>query len=363
MPEEDLSEFLDIFITETNEAFASMDNDLVNLEHNPADMELIKSIFRRMHTIKGSAGIFNFKTLKDTSHKLEDLMDWVKKNTQEASHEIIELLFEGVDILKGIFQGFLRDPETMHHKGRKADQDFLNKLDQHMERLNSGLLSIDTCALSSLEAYEKVKDILQSDSQFNEFVQQLENLEKCFKKTNDVIREKEEKEQKTRWFFKSIDITEYFVPWNNFLKKCKEGEDIKSQEIEKYFIKFKTMVEILKEHQDKEIEDILVEIDESISLFEIQELDMDELMIEYFSSVTNDIQKQLESIEPEEKTLQEAVSKPETPISKKDKKMLEMGKTVRVNEEKIDMFLNSVGELITIGEVFNYIEKKNGNNA
>ncbi|MDP6625155.1 MAG: Hpt domain-containing protein, partial [Nitrospinota bacterium] len=110
MPEEDLSEFLDIFITETKEAFGDMDNDLVNLEQNPGDMELIKAIFRRMHTIKGSASIFGFNLLKDTSHKLEDLMDWVKKNTREVSDEIIELLFEGVDNLKNIFHGILRDP-------------------------------------------------------------------------------------------------------------------------------------------------------------------------------------------------------------------------------------------------------------
>ena len=358
MPEEDLSEFLDIFITETKEAFGDMDNDLVNLEQNPGDMELIKTIFRRMHTIKGSASIFDFKLLKDTAHKLEDLMDWVKNNTGEASHEIIELLFEGVDHLKSIFHGILRNQETGHSEGRKVDKDFLKKLDEHMEKLSSGILSVDACAQSSLEAFEKVKDILQSDSQFSEFVQQLENLEKCFMKTDDVMLEKEEKEQKTRWFFKKTDITEHFVPWNNFLKKCKEGEDLKSQEIDKYFINLKTMVEILKKEQDKEIENVIVEIEESISLFEIQEFDMDQLMIEYFSSVTDELQKLLESIEPEEKPLQEADSKPKTVINKKDKKMLEMGKTVRVNEEKIDMFLNGVGELITIGEVFNYIEKK-----
>ena len=126
MPEEDLSEFLDIFITETKEAFGDMDNDLVNLEQNPRDMELIKTIFRRMHTIKGSASIFDFKLLKDTAHKLEDLMDWVKNNTGEASHEIIELLFEGVDHLKSIFHGILRNQETGHSEGRKVDNTILN---------------------------------------------------------------------------------------------------------------------------------------------------------------------------------------------------------------------------------------------
>ena len=69
------------------------------------------------------------------------------------------------------------------------------------------------------------------------------------------------------------------------------------------------MVEILKKEQDKEIENVIVEIEESISLFEIQEFDMDQLMIEYFSSVTDELQKLLESIEPEEKPLQEADSK------------------------------------------------------
>lgn len=357
MPDEDLSEFVDIFVTETKEAFADMDNDLVKLEQTPGDMELIKSIFRRMHTIKGSASIFDFKSLKDTAHKLEDLMDWVKKNTQEASVEIIELLFEGVDHLKSIFHGFLRDPETMHTEGRKADRDFIDKLDEYVERLDSGLLSLDSCARNSIEAYDKVKDILKSDHQFDEFVQQLEFLDKCFSKTENATQE-EEKKEKTQWFFKGTEITEHFVPWINFLKRCKDGKDMKDQEVETCFESFKAMVEILKKPQDKEIEDIIVEIEESISLFEIQELDMDDLMIEYFTSVTNDVQALLESVEPDEGIVPEENSEPETQKGKKQKKMIEMGTTVRVNEEKIDMFLNGVGELITIGEVFNYIEKK-----
>ena len=49
MQQDDFSEFLDIFVSETKDALASMDNDVVKLEHNPGDMELIESIFRRMH--------------------------------------------------------------------------------------------------------------------------------------------------------------------------------------------------------------------------------------------------------------------------------------------------------------------------
>ena len=358
MPEEDLSEFLDIFITETKEAFGDMDNDLVNLEQNPGDMELIKAIFRRMHTIKGSASIFGFNLLKDTAHKLEDLMDWVKKNTQEVSGEIIELLFEGVDNLKNIFHGILRDPETGHSEGRKSDQDFLKKLDLHMEKLSSGLLNVDSCAQSSFEAFEKVKDVLHADSQFSEFIEQLENLGKCFKKAEDIPGEKEQREQQTRWFFRGTEITEYFVPWNNFLKRCREDKDAGAQTFEEYLAKFKSILEILKKAEDKEIENIIVEIEESISLFEMQEFDMDDLMVEYFSSATSDIEKLLESVEPVEKSPQESDSKSEIPIGKKQKKVMEMESTIRVNEEKIDMFLNGVGELITIGEVFNYIEKK-----
>lgn len=356
---EDFSEFLDIFISETKDALASMDNDLVNLEHRPGDMELIESIFRRMHTIKGSAGLFQFKSLKNTAHKLEDILDWVKNNTKEASREIIDLLFEGMDHLKGIFNGFLKSPESKDRKERKTDTEFLAKLGQCFQRLNTGILSVEFCAERSFEAFQKVKTFLQSEPQFHEFVQQLEELGMCFTKTDDAAREKEEKEKMTKWFFKGIEVTEYFAPCSNYIKRCKKQEEpVEEKEVADFFGKFKGLLEILKKSPDADIAKTITEIEESIAIFEMQDLEMDELMMEYFFSVINDIKELLEAVEPEKEILLEET--PGMPEEKKEKPktVMSMAKTIRVNEEKIDMFLDGVGELITIGEVFNYIQKK-----
>lgn len=361
MKEEDFSEFLDIFISETKDALASMDNDLVNLEHSPGDMQLIESIFRRMHTIKGSAGLFQFKSLKNTAHKLEDILDWVKNNTKEVSKEIIDILFEGMDHLKGIFNGFLKSPESKDRKERKTDTDFLEKLDQCFKRLNTGILSVDFCAQRAYEAFNKVKAVLQSDSQLHEFVQQLEELGMCFEKTDVAVREKEEKEKKTRWYFKALEVTEFFVPCHNYIRKCKKQEEpVHAEEVADFFGKFKVLLEMLKKANDRDIEKIITEIEESITVFEMQDLEMDELMMEYFFSVINDIKELLEAVEPEKEAAPEesTVQREARKEKEKPKASMAMAKTIRVNEEKIDMFLDGVGELITIGEVFNYIQKK-----
>lgn len=357
MQQDDFSEFLDIFVSETKDALASMDNDVVKLEHNPGDMEIIESIFRRMHTIKGSAGLFQFETLKNTAHRLEDILDWVKNNTKEASREIVEVLFEGLDHLKGIFHGFLQSPETKHLEGRKTDRDFLEKLTQCLQRLNSGVGSIDLTAQRCLESYEKVKEVLQHERQFSDLIHHLEDLGKCFVKSDEAVREKEEKDKKTRWKYRGEDITDLFAPCHHFLKQCKKGVSAGEQEVRRFFENFKAMLEILKKNQDSKVGKIVKEIEESISIFEMQDLEMDELMVEYFSSVMADIRELLEAVEPEAKVPEKAVPKPGEP-KEKPKSLEAMGKTIRVNEEKIDMFLDGVGELITIGEVFNYIQKK-----
>lgn len=354
---EDLSEFLDIFISETKDALAAMDNDIVSLEHSPGDMELIESVFRRMHTIKGSAGLFQFQSLKETAHKLEDILDWVKSNSKEVSREVIEIIFEGLDHLKGIFNGFLKSPESKDRPIRETDKVFLVKLDECFKRLNSDIMSLDTSAPRCYEAFLKVKEELLSYPQFNEIVQQLDGMGNCFKKTEDAIREKEEKEKKTQWLFKGTDVTDLFSPCVRYLKKCKKGEKTGETEAKEFFEKFKALLEILRKEEDEEVVKIVVEIEESISVFEMQDLEMDELMVEYFSSVNNDIKKFLQSVEPEEETPEKTESKPKEPQAKA-KTIIAAGKTIRVNEEKIDMFLDGVGELITIGEVFNYIEKK-----
>ncbi|MHB9027902.1 MAG: chemotaxis protein CheA [Candidatus Latescibacterota bacterium] len=97
--EED-SGFLRDFIQEASEHLHDIEINMVEWERNPDDREIINSIFRPFHTIKGVAGFLNLHEVNHLSHQLENLLDEVRDGRIRHSPELSDLIFEGVDILK-----------------------------------------------------------------------------------------------------------------------------------------------------------------------------------------------------------------------------------------------------------------------
>jgi two-component system chemotaxis sensor kinase CheA len=88
------------FLTESNDHLEDVESKIMQLEENPEDMDLINGIFRPIHSMKGSAGFLGLKGLGKVSHELETLLDEARKSKITITPEIVEILYEGVDILK-----------------------------------------------------------------------------------------------------------------------------------------------------------------------------------------------------------------------------------------------------------------------
>jgi two-component system chemotaxis sensor kinase CheA len=71
----DLSQFRQTFLLESADHVASMESELFELRSSPADIELLNSIFRAAHSIKGGAGSFGMTNLVRFTHSLENLLD------------------------------------------------------------------------------------------------------------------------------------------------------------------------------------------------------------------------------------------------------------------------------------------------
>lgn len=96
----DMSQFKDEFIKEVSDTLEAMEKELLELEKHPEDMELLNSIFRDAHTIKGSAAFLNFKYMKELTHKMENILDELRTGKIKANTEIIDILFKSSDCLK-----------------------------------------------------------------------------------------------------------------------------------------------------------------------------------------------------------------------------------------------------------------------
>jgi two-component system chemotaxis sensor kinase CheA len=112
----DRTEFIQYFRDETEELLQSIDSDLLRLERfvdlGTIDVEIVNALFRGLHTVKGSAGMLEFKAVAHVAHKLENLFDLLRKERMPLSEGCISLLFEGRDILTDLVHAAVDNSET-----------------------------------------------------------------------------------------------------------------------------------------------------------------------------------------------------------------------------------------------------------
>ncbi|MCE3037902.1 hybrid sensor histidine kinase/response regulator [Helicobacter anatolicus] len=99
---EEMQEIMEDFLIEAFEMIDQLDQDLVELEHNPKDLDLLNKIFRVAHTIKGSGSFLNFDILTHLTHNMEDVLNKARKNELQITPDIMDVILESVDLMKGL---------------------------------------------------------------------------------------------------------------------------------------------------------------------------------------------------------------------------------------------------------------------
>ncbi|MRR05638.1 MAG: chemotaxis protein CheA [Deltaproteobacteria bacterium] len=95
----DMSPYKDLFVSEVREHLQGMNKAIIALEEAPEDREHIDCLFRMAHSIKGMSASMGYGEMAEISHKMEDLMDRVRKGTIGFVSSIADLLLEGSDLL------------------------------------------------------------------------------------------------------------------------------------------------------------------------------------------------------------------------------------------------------------------------
>ncbi|MCI5222833.1 MAG: hypothetical protein D3924_09220, partial [Candidatus Electrothrix sp. AR4] len=91
------SSMLTDFIIEAAEHLEEMESSLLRLEQHHEDKEVLDEIFRSIHTIKGAAQFVGIERVSELSHKLENLLDLIRRNEITLSGTITDLLIAGKD--------------------------------------------------------------------------------------------------------------------------------------------------------------------------------------------------------------------------------------------------------------------------
>lgn len=96
----DLSQYAELFLAESREHLGACNQLLLEWERNPRATEPVGGIFRAVHTIKGMAATMGYARVADLAHRMESLLDRLRRGAVPAGDELLQLLFRSTDALE-----------------------------------------------------------------------------------------------------------------------------------------------------------------------------------------------------------------------------------------------------------------------
>ncbi len=130
---QDMSKYLDLFKEEASEMLQLLNTSLLALEEDPGQKEAIEEVFRAAHSLKGMAATMGFDVIANLTHKMENVMDKVRKKELEVTTPLMDALFRSSDAVQLLL-------EQIDAEGDAGGID-LNSLIDQLEKAANGELS------------------------------------------------------------------------------------------------------------------------------------------------------------------------------------------------------------------------------
>lgn len=305
------------YLAEVSESMDGLDEKFVELEKDPAETKIIDSIFRPVHSIKGSSAFFGLLHIQGFAHKLENLLDDLRKGNMAVTPVIIDNLLKGTDYLKLIFKR-VGEGDT-NYELTAEEKEWIDGLENRISGKEGGKedeVSIGSIIDSAIEVLEKIQSGGEVETPLLEELSTILNSAKKGSGIDTTVK------------FGSNSVDRRSVPREDTGPEPpqvgKFGEILlKSGNIDR-----PTLEKALFEKSE----------DERVGSFLIGK-----------GLITEEDVNDALKIQDEEKDKES-----------KFRKELSTAKTMRISEDRVDEFMDQVGELVIISEVFNYLEKRLG---
>ena len=96
-------EILQDFLVEAGEILETLNEELVELEQHPDDLDMLNGVFRSFHTIKGGAGFLGLEGLVDVCHRAEDVFNALRNGERRLDSELMDAVLQVLDVVNAMF--------------------------------------------------------------------------------------------------------------------------------------------------------------------------------------------------------------------------------------------------------------------
>ncbi len=338
----DVSQYLEIFLDETNEHLQNLNTQILELESDPENMDNINEIFRAAHSLKGMAGTMGYKRMQNLTHDMENVFSEVRNGNIKVKPEMIDVLFQCLDALEEYKNNIQETSDEGNNDNEnliKALNDILNdgKTEAPAAKEEAPAAAAPT-AETGTEGTEKWNDIAFDDSQIRVIREAMKQGKNVYG-INVVVQETcILKAARAFLVFKAVEEK------GEIIVSMPSAQDVEDEKFDKDF----TLI-VLSDYSLDEI----IKAAESVS--EIAQVTGGVLELEK----TKNYHSEEETAEPVEEK-KEVVAEVKEEPKKEEKKPAAAAKapekkpankpvvnrTVRVDIEKLDSLMNLVSELI-----------------
>ena len=364
MPEIELDpELLSDFIVESRELLDEFSANILELENNPGDQDVVGAAFRAAHTLKGSSAFFNLVHIKNFAHKLENLLDDLRNKRRSVTPASIDLLLSGAKHLKDMFARLGADDFSTNLE--QEEESFLNNLLDFLEKQEeAGPLTAEEI----IQAIKKLTDeFKKSDADPAGVIGRIDALlsgvepPEAEKSTEDE-QTGVKSDEKLSYIISNIDLTDNYFAAMEIMEAGISKEDIDGQAYDEALT---SILEIARDNGLSELEKLVDDALDDFRAIRDSGIDFDSLLLNMVKDKLDSIIGLAEVVVIEQPQEEAAVEPPEQeaaqpePSSQAKRAREEKAerKTMRIDEEKVDGFMNYVGELIVTAETFNYLQK------
>lgn len=336
----DVSQYLEIFIDESEEHLQTLSDCIMVLEKEPDNKDTINEVFRAAHSLKGMAGTMGFKRMQHLTHDMENVFQEVRSDRVKVTSGMIDLLFKCLDAL----EGYLDNIKSTSDEGTEDNEviikelnDFIAKADGEAEAENKEVSEVKEAAPAATQKEKEGQEKIELTEEEKKAIREAEsNGQHIYAMTVRIQKDCLLKAARAFLVFKAVE------DFGQILVYRPSSQDIEDEKFELDFSFFLAS----EEETDK-----IVAAAKAVS--EIEKVDAEEIHLEeYLKEAAAQEEQQAKEAATEQKEAPAEVPKaaekkaPAAAAKKQTNAKPVTGRTVRVDIEKLDALMNQVSELI-----------------
>ena len=350
----DVSQYLEIFIDESEEHLQTLSDCIMVLEKEPDNKDTINEVFRAAHSLKGMAGTMGFKRMQHLTHDMENVFQEVRSDHIKVTSGMIDLLFKCLDAL----EGYVDNIKSTSDEGTEDNEVIIKELNDFIAKTEG---AEETGKTETSEAKEAAPESTQEEKAGQEKIELTKDEKKAIREAESngqhiyvmtVHIQKDCLLKAARAFlvFKAVE------DFGQILVYRPSSQDIEDEKFEFEFSFFLA---------SEESEDKIVAAAKAVS--EIEKVDAEEIHLdEYVKEAEAQEEQQAKEAAAEQKEAPAEAPKaaekkaPAANAKKQTNAKPVTGRTVRVDIEKLDALMNQVSELIAKNSLVSISSNESG---